>query len=78
MSRRTEPGHPIPTGRLRRAAAVTSAVLSAPEQPAITQIASRFAEGGAIWYQAEPHKPFDKLPDVRDRLPTFRRPFQER
>jgi len=30
----------------------------------------------AFWYQAEPHKPFTPLPGVRDRLPTFRRPYE--
>ena len=30
----------------------------------------------AFWYQAEPHKPFGKLPSVKDRLPTFRLPYQ--
>jgi hypothetical protein len=30
----------------------------------------------AFWYQAEPHKPFDKLANVADRVPTFRRPYQ--
>ena len=30
----------------------------------------------AFWYQAEPHKPFEKLADVKDRIPTFRAPFQ--
>ncbi len=29
----------------------------------------------AFWYQAEPHKPFGKFPDVADRVPTYRRPF---
>jgi hypothetical protein len=31
----------------------------------------------AFWYQALPHKPFDPLPAVAQRLPTFRRPFEE-
>nr|WP_280173955.1 hypothetical protein [Rhizobium sullae] len=30
----------------------------------------------AFWYQAEPHKPFEKLACVADRLPTFRLPYQ--
>jgi hypothetical protein len=30
----------------------------------------------AFWYQAEPHKPFDTFPAVADRVPTFRRPYQ--
>jgi hypothetical protein len=30
----------------------------------------------AFWYQAEPHKPFEKLADVKDRIPTFRTPYQ--
>ena len=30
----------------------------------------------AFWYQAEPHKPFEKLADAKDRIPTFRAPFQ--
>jgi hypothetical protein len=25
---------------------------------------------------AEPHKPFGKLPDVADRIPTYHRPFR--
>jgi hypothetical protein len=29
----------------------------------------------AFWYQAEPHKPFEKLPEVAERIPTFRRPY---
>lgn len=32
----------------------------------------------AFWYQAEPHAPFPELPAVADRLPTFRRPFEDR
>lgn len=32
----------------------------------------------AFWYQAEPHAPFPALPNARDRLPTFRRPFEQR
>jgi hypothetical protein len=30
----------------------------------------------AFWYQAEPHKPFGPLPDAKDRLAIFRRPFE--
>ena len=30
----------------------------------------------AFWYQAEPHKPFAPLPAMKDRQPTFRRPFE--
>ncbi len=30
----------------------------------------------AFWYQAEPHKPFDPLPPVADRVPGFRAPFR--
>jgi hypothetical protein len=30
----------------------------------------------AFWYQAEPHKPFGPLPSAKDRLPAFRRPFE--
>jgi len=30
----------------------------------------------AFWYQAEPHKPFGPLPDVKSRLPVFKRPFE--
>lgn len=30
----------------------------------------------AFWYQAEPHKPFAPLPEMRERLPTFRKPFE--
>ncbi len=30
----------------------------------------------AFWYQAEPHKPFDTLPVMEERVPTFRRPYQ--
>jgi hypothetical protein len=30
----------------------------------------------AFWYQAEPHKPFDPLPPVSERLPAFRAPFR--
>lgn len=29
----------------------------------------------AFWYQSEPHKPFEPLPAVKDRLPASRRPF---
>ena len=29
----------------------------------------------AFWYQAEPHKPFERLAPVNDRIPTFRAPF---
>jgi hypothetical protein len=29
----------------------------------------------AFWYQAEPHKPFEPLPDVKARLPGLRRNF---
>ena len=29
----------------------------------------------AFWYQTEPHKPFEKLADVQDRIATFRGPF---
>ena len=32
----------------------------------------------AFWYQAEPHGPFPPLPPVAERLPAFRRPFEER
>ena len=32
----------------------------------------------AFWYQAEPHKPFPPLPAAKDRLPSFRAPFEER
>jgi hypothetical protein len=32
----------------------------------------------AFWYQAEPHAPFPQLPAVEKRLPSFRRPFEER
>lgn len=32
----------------------------------------------ACWYQAEPHAAFPELPDVAERLPTFRRPFEDR
>jgi hypothetical protein len=32
----------------------------------------------AFWYQAEPHAPFPELPGVAERLPTFRRPFEDR
>ena len=32
----------------------------------------------AFWYQAEPHAPFPALPPVEERLPTFRRPFEQR
>lgn len=32
----------------------------------------------AFWYQAEPHAPFPALAPVNERLPTFRRPFEER
>lgn len=31
----------------------------------------------AFWYQTEPHKPFERLTDVNDRVPTFRGPFQD-
>jgi hypothetical protein len=30
----------------------------------------------AFWYQSEPHKPFETLPSAADRVPTFRRPYQ--
>ncbi|MBL8591637.1 MAG: DUF2961 domain-containing protein, partial [Devosia sp.] len=30
----------------------------------------------AFWYQQEPHKPFDPLPPVAERIPHFRYPFQ--
>jgi hypothetical protein len=30
----------------------------------------------AFWYQAEPHKPFEPLPEVARRIPTYRKPFQ--
>ncbi|MER8994267.1 glycoside hydrolase family 172 protein [Mesorhizobium sp. M0678] len=29
----------------------------------------------AFWYQAEPHKPFEALADVEDRIPTYRAPY---
>ncbi len=32
----------------------------------------------AFWYQVEPHQPFPALPEVEDRLPSFRLPFEER
>lgn len=32
----------------------------------------------AFWYQAEPHAPFPHFPSVEERLPSFRRPFEER
>ena len=31
----------------------------------------------AFWYQTEPHRPFDPLPEAKLRLPTFRPPFAE-
>jgi hypothetical protein len=30
----------------------------------------------AFWYQQEPHKPFERLADVSERIPTFRGPYQ--
>jgi hypothetical protein len=30
----------------------------------------------AYWYQAEPHKAFDPLPPVAERMPSYRRPFE--
>ncbi|MEL6295823.1 MAG: glycoside hydrolase family 172 protein [Pseudomonadota bacterium] len=32
----------------------------------------------AYWYQSEPHKPFDPLPPVAERLPAFRAPYEQR
>ncbi|MCC6310296.1 MAG: DUF2961 domain-containing protein [Trueperaceae bacterium] len=32
----------------------------------------------AFWYQAEPHLPFPAFPAAADRLPAFRRPFEQR
>ncbi len=32
----------------------------------------------AFWYQAEPHAPFPPLPAVKDRLPVYRRAWEER
>ncbi len=32
----------------------------------------------AFWYHAEPHAPFPELPGVAERLPAFRRPFEDR
>ncbi|SDP46764.1 glycoside hydrolase family 172 protein [Phyllobacterium sp. OV277] len=30
----------------------------------------------AFWYQSEPHQSFDKLPEVAERVPTFRSPYR--
>ncbi len=30
----------------------------------------------AFWYQSEPHQSFDRLPEVAERVPTFRSPYR--